>query len=68
MHSLKIINASHINNMQKCMNTKIKILNCNANLRVYANNMFISYSEVCTNMKELMGGKRYKLFCKTFCK
>jgi hypothetical protein len=65
MHSLKIINASHANNMQKSMNTKIKILNCNADIRVYAY-IYIyiwtkSYSEICTNVKELIGEKKIQI-------
>jgi hypothetical protein len=32
MQSLKIINASHASSIYKYMNTKLKLLNCNANI------------------------------------
>jgi hypothetical protein len=32
IHSLKILNASHTSSIYKYMNTKLKLLNCNANL------------------------------------
>jgi hypothetical protein len=31
MHSIKIINASHASSIYRYMNTKLKLLNCNAN-------------------------------------
>jgi hypothetical protein len=37
MHSLKIINANHASSVYKYMNTKLKLLNCNANIYIYFN-------------------------------
>jgi hypothetical protein len=37
-------------NIKKCMNAKIKILNCNANIRVYDNNIYLNLAAKYSQM------------------
>jgi hypothetical protein len=41
-HSIKIINASHASSIYRYMNTKLKLLNCNAN--IYFNRKCLEFS------------------------
>jgi hypothetical protein len=51
MHSLKSINASHASSIYRYMNTKLKLLNCNANTYFNKKCLGLNLTPICAQTK-----------------